>query len=462
MSEQTDVIIVGARCAGSPLAALLARDGVRVTVLERASFPSDTLSSHLFEADALAFLDRLGVIERLRATGAPMVMRTDTRVEDVELAIELPRLPGDPGAIASVRRALLDPILADAARQAGAEVHTSARVVALIDHGGRVAGVRVRKDGSETELRARLVVGADGRHSSVARLAGARRYNVTPNQRLLFWRFFENAQAEPTFLSHRWAEHFILGLPCDSGLYQVLIWPELSERAAFQADREQAFMAHARLCEPIADAIAGAEPVGSAIGAFSFEGFFRDASGPGWVLCGDAGHFKSPAPGRGIGDAFLQAETLARAIGGALGGSDRELDRAMARWGRWRDREFAEHYWFAYDLEEPGAVPAVLVELLRRLQQQGKAGLFFDLLNHRVRPSGVLTPPRVLGASTRLLARRGTDRRALLAELGSVGAREARRRWLNRRPAYAPDGARDQSAHQDGALQDQQARATRA
>ena len=320
----------------------------------------------------------------------------------------------------------------------------------------------MRKDGSETELRARLVVGADGRHSSVARLAGARRYNVTPNQRLLFWRFFENAQAEPTFLSHRWAEHFILGLPCDSGLYQVLIWPELSERAAFQADREQAFMAHARLCEPIADAIAGAEPVGSAIGAFSFEGFFRDASGPGWVLCGDAGHFKSPAPGRGIGDAFLQAETLARAIGGALGGSDRELDRAMARWGRWRDREFAEHYWFAYDLEEPGAVPAVLVELLRRLQQQGKAGLFFDLLNHRVRPSGVLTPPRVLGASTRLLARRGTDRRALLAELGSVGAREARRRWLNRRPAYAPDGARDQSAHQDGALQDQQARATRA
>ena len=451
MSEQADVIVVGARCAGSPLAALLARDGVRTTVLERASFPSDTLSSHLFEADALAFLDRLGVIERLRATGAPMVMRTDTRVEDVELAIELPRLPGDPGGIASVRRTLLDPILAEAASQAGAEVHTGARVVGLIEHGGRLAGVRVRQDGNETELLARLVVGADGRRSTVARLAGARHYNVTPNQRLLFWRFFENAQAEPTFLSHRWDEHFVLGLPSDSGLYQVLIWPELGERAAFHADRDKAFMEHARVCEPIADAIAGAAPAGSAIGAFSFEGFFREASGPGWVLCGDAGHFKSPAPGRGIGDAFLQVETLARAIAGGLGGSDRELDGAMERWGRWRDREFAEHYWLAYDLEEAGAVPAVLVEILRRLQQQGKGGRFFDVLNHRLRPSRLLTPPRVLGASTRLLARRGRHRKALLAELGSLGAREGRRRWLNRRPAYVPEGSRDQGAHEDNA-----------
>lgn len=439
MNEQTDVVVVGARCAGSPLAALLAREGVRVTVLERTSFPSDTLSSHLFEADALAFLDRLGVIEPLRATGAPMVMRTDTRVEDVDLAIELPRLPGDPGGIASVRRTLLDPILADAASRAGAELHTGAQAVGLVEHGGRLTGVRIRKDGSETEVRGRLVVGADGRQSTVARLARARRYNVTPNQRLLFWRFFEHAQAEPTFLSHRWGEHFILGLPSDSGLYQVLIWPELGERAAFQADRDRAFMEHARLCEPIAELIAGAEPAGSAIGAFSFEGFFRQASGPGWVLCGDAGHFKSPAPGRGIGDAFLQAETLASAITGALGGSDAELDRAMERWGRWRDREFAEHYWLAYDLEQAGAVPAVLVEILRGLQRQGRAGLFFDVLNHRVRPSGVLTPPRVLGASARLLTRRGTRRRAFIAELGSLGAREARRRWRNAKPVYAPD-----------------------
>jgi flavin-dependent dehydrogenase len=383
--------------------------------------------------------------ERLRATGAPYVARTDTRIEDVHLDMELPLQPGDVGAIASVRRWLLDPILADAAAQAGARVRMGAQVTGLLREHGRVVGVRVRENGRESELRARLVVGADGRHSTVARLAGARRYNTTPNQRLLFWRFFENAAPEMTFLSHRWEDKFILGIPSDSGLYQVLIWPEMAERESFRADRDAAFMEHARQCEPVAAALAPAKPAGKTIGVYRWEGFFRDASGPGWVLTGDAGHFKSPAPGRGIGDAFLQAQSLAPAIAEALEGPDEALegpedaiDAATARWGRQREREYAEHYWLAYDLEEAGAVPAVLVEMMRRLQQQGRAGMFFDVLNHRARPSQVLTPPRVAGASARLLARRGTARRALLAEVGSLGAREARRRWLNARPAYAP------------------------
>jgi hypothetical protein len=79
----------------------------------------------------------------------------------------------------------------------------------------------------------------------------------------------------------------------------------------------------------------------------------------------------------------------------------------------------------------------VLVEMLRALQKQGKAGLFFELLNHRVRPSQLLTPPRVLGASARLLASGGTQRGALLRKLGALGAQDLRRRWRNRRPVYA-------------------------
>ena len=173
------------------------------------------------------------------------------------------------------------------------------------------------------------------------------------------------------------------------------------------------------------------------LGAVSYEGFFREACGPGWVLAGDAGHFKSPSPGRGIGDAFLQAERLASAIAGAIHGPADSLDGAIRGWGRWRDREFAEHYWLAYDFEEAGEVPLVLVEILRQLDRQGKAGLFFELLNHRMRPLQVLTPPRVAAASARLLARRGSERRKLLAQLGTLGARDARRRWLGRRPVYA-------------------------
>jgi 2-polyprenyl-6-methoxyphenol hydroxylase-like FAD-dependent oxidoreductase len=440
--DRYDVVVVGARCAGAPLAALLARGGARVALVERASFPSDTLSSHLFEADALAFLDRLGVIEGLRATGAPLVGRTDTRVEDVRLELELPLREGDVGGMASVRRRLLDPLLVHAAEESGAEVRTTAEVTALVRDGGRVAGVRVgggEGQGDAAELRARLVVGADGRHSTVAKLCGARRYNVTPNRRLLYWAFFEGADmgAEPTFLSHRWGERFILGIPSDGGLYQVLIWPEIDELEDFRSDPAAAFLAHACACEPIAAALADARQVGKVLGAVRWEGFFRDASGPGWVLSGDAGHFKSPAPGRGIGDAFMQAQSLAGAIAGALDGSDAVLDAATSRWGRDRDREFAEHYWLAYDLEERGAVPAVLVEILRGLHSRGEAGKFFDLLNHRVRPSRLLTPSRVMGATARLLATGRTNRRALLGELGELGARDLRRRLQNRRPVYA-------------------------
>ncbi len=434
-----DVIVVGARCAGSTLAALLARRGIRVAVVERASFPQDTLSSHIFETDALAFLDRLGLIEELRATGAPLVNRTETRVEDVSLSMDLPLRPGDVGGMASVRRSLLDQILARSAEASGAELHTPATVTALLEDGGRVTGVRVSERDRETQLHARLVVGADGRRSTVASIANARRYNLTPNQRLAYWAYFEGADmgSRPTFLTHRWGARFVLAIPTDSGLYQVLAWPEMSELRDFRADPERALLAHVRACEPIADALSGATQVGKTMGAVRWEGYFRQASGSGWVLAGDAGHFKSPAPGRGIGDAFIQADGLAKAIPDALAGSDEGLDRAMGRWGRERDRQFAEHYWLASDLEEPGAVPAVLTEILRRLKERGDAGMFLELLSHRVRPSQVLSPPRVASAVGRLLRARGADRRARVREVGSLARRDVHRRWLNGHPAFA-------------------------
>jgi flavin-dependent dehydrogenase len=425
-----DVVVVGARCAGAPLAALLAREGVRVVVLERATFPRDTLSSHLFEADALAFLDRLGLTDRLRATGAPYADRVDLRIDDLRMTVDWPRGPGDVGGIASVRRLVLDPILAEAAQEAGAAVRFAAPVTGLVEEGGRVVGVRT----ADGEVRARLVVGADGRNSTVAALAGARRYNLVPNQRLLYWGFFEGVDAgDPTFVSHRWADRFILGIPSDAGLYQVLIWPEMAELPRFRADLEGSFLEQARSCAPVAAALQGARRTGRLFGALRWVGFFREASGPGWVLTGDAGHFKDPGPGRGIGDAFLQAERLAPAI---VAGLDGDVDAAMERWGRWRDDEFAEHYWFAGDTSAAGSPPAVPTELLRGLYRSGDIGRFLDVLNHRARPSQVITPLRLLGAVGRAVARHPGERLRVLREARDLGVQELRRRRLNRRPEY--------------------------
>ena len=440
MDKEFDVVVVGARCAGSPLATLLARAGLSVALVEQATFPRDTPSTHVFQASALAFLKRLGVLSALQATGAPIVNQLDVRQEGFFLRGPGPQLPGDVGGFMSIRRLLLDPILVDAAAQAGTEVRMGAKVTALVKDGGRVTGVRVAHNGSEQALKAKLVVGADGRNSTVARLAGSRKYNLTPNERFFYWSFFEDADPgpEPTLVFHRWSGNFVFGVPADSGLYEVAVLPELSELPRFRRSLEESFLEYARRCDPVAHAISGARRVGKIFGALRWEGFFREAMGPGWVLAGDAGHFRDPAPGQGIQDALRQVEHLASAILGAINSSPSALDEALARWARWRDEDAVEHYWLAVDIGKAGLVPAVLPEIAQRLLKQGKQDSFTDLFNHRSTPSKVLTPPRIMAATARLLVRGGCDRRALLGEVGGLVAQDARRKRLARHPHYVP------------------------
>ena len=440
MDKEYDVVVVGGRCAGSPLATLLARAGLSVALLEQATFPRDTLSTHVFQTSALASLNRLGVLSALRATGSPIVNQADVRVEGFCMQGPGPQRHGDVGAYMSVRRLLLDPILLEAAAAAGTEVWMGAKVTALVKDGGRVTGVRVARDGSEQVLRARLVVGADGRNSTVARLAGSRKYNVTPNERFFYWSFFEDADpgAEPAVIFHRWSGNLVVAIPADSGLYQVLASPELSELPRFRQSLEESYLEYIRRCDPVAHALSSARRAGKLFGMLRWEGFFREATGPGWVLAGDAGHFKDPAPGQGIQDAFRQVEFLAPAILGAINKSPSALDEALAGWARWRDKDAAEHYWLAADLGKAGVAPAVLPEIAQRLYARGKLDSFIDLFNHRSAPSKVLTPPRLLAATARLLAREGCDRRALLGEVGGLVAQDARRKRLVRHPQYAP------------------------
>lgn len=447
-SREFDVVVVGARSAGAPLAALLARQGVRVAVVEQATFPRDTLSTHIFQAPALAFLDRLGLTERIQATGACFMSRALVRLRDFEFTASWPQRPGDVGGLTSVRRLVLDPILAECAAQSGAEVQMATKATGLVEEGGRVVGVRVVRDGSESVIRARLVVGADGRNSTIASLVGSRKYNVTPNERFAYWAFFEGADPgpDPPFIFWHPDDRFMLACPADSGLYQVMLAPALRELPRFREDLEGNFMEYATGCEHVAKTLSGARRAGKFFGKLRWEGFFREPSGPGWVLVGDAGHFKDIGPGQGISDAFRHADALAPAIMAGLAGSDQALDRALADWGRWRDKEAIGHYWFAVDIGKAGPPPAVIPVFMRRLLERGKIDLFLDLYNHRTKPSRVLTPPRVLGATARLLARRGCERRELVREVAGLIAEDAHRRRLARRPAYVAPGRRSAPA----------------
>jgi flavin-dependent dehydrogenase len=447
MAEHTDVVVVGARCAGSPLAALLARRGLRVAVVERARFPRDTLSTHVFQAQPLAFLGRLGVIERIRATGATLIARVDFRLDDLAFVAALPQRPGDVGGLTSVRRMVLDPILAAAAADAGAEMRMGATVTSVVEDRGRVAGVRIAEGGSERTLHAPLVIGADGRNSTIAKAVGARKYNVTPNERFAYWSFFEGADPgpDPAFVLHRGDDRFVMGVPSDGGLYQVVVLPETGELPRYRADLEGAFLEHARGCPPVAEALSGARRVGKMFGMLRWHGYFREASGPGWALVGDAGHFKDPAAGQGIGDAFRQGEALVPAIVRGLDGTA-PLDQALAEWARWRDWDAIGHYWLATDMGKAGKAPAVLPEIGKSLLERGELEQLIDLFSHRGRTTAVFTPGRLLAALARLMLRPGADRGALMQQGRALGARNARRQWLYWRPDYADGAVEEPSA----------------
>ena len=440
MADKFDVIVVGARCAGSPLATLLAREGLKVAVVERAAFPKDTLSTHIFQAPAINFLKRLGVFEKVLETGARTYTRVDLRQEDFACTFDVDQRPGDGGAFMSVRRFVLDPILLDAAAEAGAEVLMSTGVTGLSRDGDRVAGVTAACQGKERVLHAKLVVGADGRNSRVAELAGARKYNVVPSERFGYWWFFADADPgrDPALIYHRWDGRFVIAMPADGGLYQVVLLPDMRFLPDFRRDREAAFMAHARSCRPVAEVLAGAHPVGKMFGILKFECFFRESAGPGWALVGDAGHFKDPAPGQGIADAFRQAEALAPVIVRAVNESDAALDAAVTAWARWRDSDAAEHSWLAADFGAAGSAPTVVVEITRRLYQQGGAVQLGDVFQHRVKPSTVFTPAVLLKGAASAMRKPGADRAQILREVRDAIATDSRRRRLNRRPEFVP------------------------
>src|SRR5437016_8221155 len=174
-SDRFDVVVVGARCAGSPLATFLKRAGLSVCVVDQAEFPSDTLSTHMFQLSGIEILQKLGVFEKvLASSGSPPITDCYMKFEDVNLSGP-PRLRANdpPVPMLCVRRISLDVHLVDAAKSAGVEMRLHHRVTGLIEKHGRVAGVRViDRGGRVSTIEADLVVGADGRLSTIARLTG--------------------------------------------------------------------------------------------------------------------------------------------------------------------------------------------------------------------------------------------------------------------------------------------------
>jgi menaquinone-9 beta-reductase len=438
LSESFDVIVVGARCAGAPLATMLARAGLRVCVVDKDRFPSDTLSTHAIQPAGVQVLERIGILDGLLKIAPPMVRGRMVFDDDVAVIDDVIAITGAP--VLSVRRVTLDEILVGAAVEAGAEVRTQTAVTALVMERGRVAGVTT----AAGKLRAPLVVGADGTRSAVAKMVGAKEYHPTPNGRVFMWAYYECDPTNGEAWIGKIGDHAYLVTPTDNGLCLVAACPSIDRRNEVRADREAVYEAGVRGWPELHAGVTGARREGPIHTMANMRGFFRTSAGPGWVLVGDAGHFKDPTPGQGIADALRQSEKLAAAIERALGGGGGTADQILHEWWRWRDEDAWEMYWFAHDMGAAGPTPPLLRHAQRRIAADRELmTAMLQIMNHDVRPSQVFTPAFSLTTMAQALWRGRGQRRAIMREAGTVALNQARRRRAARRaanPGSIPSG----------------------
>ena len=324
LGSRYDVVVAGARCAGAATAMLLARQGLRVLVVDRGQYGTDTLSTHALMRGGVVKLHHWGLLGALEIEATPSVHSTSFHYGEREVRIPIKVRDGIPGLFAP-RRIVLDRLLVDAAGDAGAEVAYGLRVADLVRTAeGRVAGVVVEDgNGQVVQVAADTVVGADGLRSTVARLAAVEPYRTGQHASAVVYGYFSGLALD----GFHW--HFRPGvsagrLPTNDGL--TCVFAATSDRRfrdEVSRDVASGFTRVLAECAPeLAARVAAAPRSGSLRGFAGQVGFLRRPWGPGFALVGDAGYFKDPITAHGITDALRDAELAASAI---ATGSERAL-----------------------------------------------------------------------------------------------------------------------------------------
>ena len=331
-----DAIVVGARCAESPTAMLLARQGYRVLLLDKSTFPSDIMSTHYIHQPGVAMLKRWGVLDALRATNCPPITKVTLTFGDV---VFNPPPPPDDAPVQEAfcpRRTVLDKILVDAAVEAGAELREGFSVREIVMHGDRVTGVRgAAKGGATVTEEARIVIGADGLHSKVAAAVKPAEYDTKPTFTFAYysyWSDFPLDGAELHFPEGRYAIVF----PTHDGSACVGIGGLTEGFHEFRKDIEGNYLKEADAVPTVGERVRGAKRLERFVGTNDQPNYFRKPYGPGWALVGDAGYHRDLVTGLGITDAFRDAQLLADAIDDGFA-ERRPLDEAMTAYEQRRN-----------------------------------------------------------------------------------------------------------------------------
>jgi len=326
-----DVVVVGARCAGAATAMLLARAGHRVLVVDRGRYGTDTLSTHALMRGAVLQLYRWNILPAVIGADTTPVRQATFFYGDESVSVPIaPRDGVD--ALYAPRRYVLDRLLVDAAGAAGADIVYGIRIKELQrSETGRVVGVVLEDEsGYVQRVTSRVVVGADGMRSTVARLVGAPTYRVGQHASATMYGHWGGLEVG----GYEW--YFAPGLsagaiPTNAGQVCVSVSVPGSESARLLSRQPEIAFRDllSQVAPDLARQVAGAGPV-RLQGFPGQPGFFRQSHGPGWALVGDAGYFKDPLTAHGITDAMRDAELLARAI-------EAETDEAFVNYQDLRD-----------------------------------------------------------------------------------------------------------------------------
>lgn len=387
-----DAIVVGARCAGSPTAMLLARAGYRVLLLDKASFPSDTLSTHLIHQPGVAALARWGLLDALRDSGCPPIDSTRYEVAGIRIEGCARGVEGQRAAF-SPRRHLLDTLLVEAAVASGAELRENCRITGLLrDESGRVAGVEGNHNGKAFAEQARLVIGADGMRSTVARLAEAPYTTKDPKLTCAYYSYWADVPADLEL--YEASGSWVAAVPTHDNATLVLTYFPQSSFTEVRADAQRAHLARVRDTAPaLYERLAGKQQRERLRGTGDQQNFMRQAAGPGWALVGDAGHHKDSITARGISDAFAQAEMLVRQVGDRLSTDPAGLDRALRQYTKDRDAALTRGYESTLAVARLDPPHESRLALLRAVQSDPQlTSIYFDTVAGVVSPSALYTP----------------------------------------------------------------------
>ncbi|MCC3374687.1 NAD(P)/FAD-dependent oxidoreductase [Cohnella sp. REN36] len=411
MKKEYDVIVVGARVAGSSLACALSEAGYEVLLADRGSFPSDTLSTHNMYGNSLAMLKEMGVYDRLRDTGTPVFRRARL---DFDGAVLDGRFPGDEAEseCLCVKRVYFDGILFDRAKaQPGVATLEGFRVIGLLRDGGRVVGVTGRhRDGTAASYGAKLVVGADGRLSSVRSLAGSRRLRAVPTDFASYVAYVDGfaQEGEIHVEFYKAKDKWAIAFPTSDGQFVIGFMYPLDDEVwmrRFVADPEAGIrklaeegFGHTTLPERLRKARIG----GPIRGLHGYDNDWHDGMGPGWALVGDALTFKDPTIGQGMHDALFGARTLAAILaehGRDWDGNWEEMGQAYRQI---MEKKLLSRFQMGCQLTRNVPTPPETTAVYRMIGADAQAtSTFFGMYNYKREPED-LEPEirRLLGGRT--------------------------------------------------------------